>query len=100
MVSVPYTSEVNDFTVFMRQGLAVDDAFKVFKEQFDWLYRESEKSGRFMNIGLHPHVIGQPFRIRALRDFVAYATQFDDIWFATREEIAEWYLQNHKSHID
>ena len=36
---------------------------------------------------------------RALRDFVAYAKQFDDVWFATREEIAEWYLQNHKSHI-
>ena len=99
MVSIPYTSEVNDFTVFMRQGLTVDDAFKVFKEQFDWLYRESETSGRFMNIGLHPHVIGQPFRIRALRDFVAYAKQFGDVWFATREEIAEWYLQNHKSHI-
>ena len=26
MVSIPYTSEVNDFTVFMRQGLTVDDA--------------------------------------------------------------------------
>ena len=72
MVSIPYTSEVNDFTVFMRQGQDVDGAFKVFKEQFDWLYRESAKSGRFMNIGLHPHVIGQPFRIRALHDFVAY----------------------------
>ena len=99
MVSIPYTSEVNDFTVFMRQGMDADGAFKVFKEQFDWLYAESAKSGRFMNIGLHPHVIGQPFRIRALRDFLAYVKQFDDVWFATREEIAEWYLQNHHTHI-
>ena len=52
-----------------------------------------------MNIGLHPHVIGQPFRIRALRDFLDYAKKFDDVWFATREEIAEWYLENHSSHI-
>jgi hypothetical protein len=52
-----------------------------------------------MNIGLHPHVIGQAFRIRALRDFLAYATGFDDVWFATREAIAEWYLQNHHTHI-
>jgi hypothetical protein len=71
----------------------------VFKEQFDWLYRESAVSGRFMNIGLHPHVVGQAFRIRALRDFLAYAKSFDDVWFATREEIAEWYLQNHHTHI-
>jgi allantoinase len=99
MVSIPYTSEVNDFTVFMRQGQDVNGAFAVFKEQFDWLYQESAKSGRFMNVGVHPHVIGQAFRIRALRDFVAYCRQFDDVWFATREEIAEWYLENHHTHI-
>ena len=99
MVSISYTSEVNDFTIFMRQGMDVDGAFKVFKEQFDWLYAESALSGRFMNVGLHPHVVGQPFRIRALRDFLQYVKQFDDIWFATREQIAEWYLQNHTSHI-
>ncbi len=98
MVSVSYTSEVNDFS-FLRQGLTVDSGFQMFKEQFDWLYAESAASGRFMNIGLHPHVIGQPFRIRALRDFIRYAKQFEGVWFATREEIAEWYLENHASHI-
>ncbi len=99
MVSIPYTSEVNDFTVFLRQGKDVDGAFAVFREQFDELYREGAESGRLMNIGLHPHVIGQPFRIRALRDFVAYARSFPDVWWTTREEIAAWYLDHHASHI-
>jgi hypothetical protein len=99
IVSIPYTSEVNDFTIFMRQGQDVDGGFKVLKEQFDWLYRESAVSGRFMNVGLHPHVIGQAFRIRALRDFLAYVKGFDDVWYATREEIADWYLKNHHTHI-
>jgi peptidoglycan/xylan/chitin deacetylase (PgdA/CDA1 family) len=99
IVSVPFHGEVTDFTAFMRLGLSVDGAFAMFKEQFDWLYRESANSGRLMSIGLHPHVIGQAFRIRALRDFISYASQFDDVWFATREEIAEWYLANHGSHI-
>jgi allantoinase len=99
MVSIPYTSEVNDFTVFMRQGKDVDGAFGVFKEQFDCLYREGAESGRLMNIGLHPHVIGQPFRIRALVDFLDYVKGFEGVWFATREEIATWYLDNHQSHI-
>lgn len=99
MVSVSYTSEVNDFS-FLRQGLTVETGFMMFREQFDRLYAESETSGRFMNIGLHPHVIGQPFRIRALRDFIRYAKQFEGVWFATREEIAEWYLENHQSHIE
>ena len=73
MVSIPYTSEVNDFTVFLRQGKDVNGGFGVFKEQFDELYREGATSVRLMNIGLHPHVIGQPFRIRPLLDFVDYA---------------------------
>ena len=77
----------------------MDGAFNVFKEQFDWLYKESEASGRHMNIGLHPHVIGQPFRIRSLQKFLKYVTQFDDVWFPTREELADWYLENHESHI-
>ena len=98
MVSVSYTSEVNDFS-FLRQGLTVETGFAMFKEQFDWLYEESATSGRFMNIGLHPHVIGQPFRIRALRDFIRYAKSFDGVWFANREEIADWYLKTHENHI-
>ena len=32
-------------------------------------------------------------------DFLDYLKGFDDIWFATREEIAEWYLKNHHTHI-
>lgn len=99
LVSIPYTSEVNDFTVFLRQGKDVDGGCAVFREQFDELYREGAESGRLMNIGLHPHVIGQPFRIRALRDFLAYAKGFPDVWWATREAIADWYLANHADHI-
>lgn len=95
IVSIPYTSEVNDFTVFMRQGMDANGALAVFREQFDWLYQESATSGRMMNVGLHPHVIGQPFRIRALRDFLDYARKFEGVWFATREQIADWYLATH-----
>ena len=25
--------------------------------------------------------------------------QFDDVWWAKREEVADWYLANHASHI-
>jgi peptidoglycan/xylan/chitin deacetylase (PgdA/CDA1 family) len=99
LVAIPYTSEINDFTVFMRQGMDVDTALNVFKEQFSELYREGATSGRIMNVGIHPHVTGQPFRIRALRDFIRFAKMFPDVWWATREEIAEWYLKNHETHI-
>ncbi|GIX15592.1 MAG: polysaccharide deacetylase [Paracoccaceae bacterium] len=92
IISIPYTSEVNDFTVFMRQGKDADGAFAVFREQFDRLYRESARTALHMNIGLHPHVIGQPFRIRALEMFLDHARRFDDVWWPSREEIATWML--------
>ena len=99
VVSVPYSNEVNDFTIYLRRGMTNDQAFSVLKDQFDELYREGGESGRLMNLGIHPHVWGQPFRVRALRDFVDYAKGFEGVWFAKREEIAEWYLANHESHI-
>jgi len=99
IVSVPYTVEMNDFMIFLRRGASTSEAVEVFKEQFDVLYAEGAESGRLMSVGLHPHVIGQPFRVRAVREFIEYVKRFDGVWWATREEIATWYLQNHKSHI-
>ena len=99
LVSIPYTVELNDFQAFMFQGHDVNGAVAMFKEGFNQLYKEGEKSGRIFNLGFHPHVIGQPHRIRALRDFLTYAKQFNDIWWTTREEITDWYLKNHHTHI-
>ncbi len=99
IVSVPYSNEVNDFQIFFRRGMSTSMAAEVIIEQFDELYREGAESGRLMNIGIHPHVWGHPFRVRALREFLAHVKRFDGVWFAKREEIAEWYLENHASHI-
>lgn len=99
LVSVPYTAEHNDFQAFMFQGRDVDGACAMFKEAFNELYREGAQSGRLFNIGMHPHVIGQPHRIRAVRDFLQYARRFPDVWWTTREEIASWYLEHHAGHI-
>ena len=99
IVSVPYSNEINDFTMFLRRGMTTGQVLELLKEQFDELYREGARSGRLMNVGIHPHVWGQPFRVRALREFLDYAKGFDGVWWAKREEIAEWYLANHASHI-
>ena len=99
IVSIPYSVEINDFMIFFRRGMSTSEASQVLQEQLDELYREGAESGRLMNVGLHPHVTGQPFRIRALREFLEYAKGLEDIWWATREEIATWYLENHDSHI-
>ena len=52
-----------------------------------------------MNVGLHPHVMGQAHRIGALREFVDYARSREKVWFPSREEIASWYMTVHETHI-
>lgn len=99
MVCVPYSNDVNDFNMFARGGMTLEQGLSALKEQFDVLYEEGESSMRIMNFGLHPHVIGQPYRIRALGDFLDYVKGFDGVWFPTREEIADWYLEHHQEHI-
>ena len=79
LVSIPYTQEVNDIGMFLRRNLTATEAFEMLKDEFDELYRASEKSGRIMSIGLHPHIIGRAFRARALREFLDYVKGFDGV---------------------
>jgi peptidoglycan/xylan/chitin deacetylase (PgdA/CDA1 family) len=99
IVCVPYSNDINDFNLFARGGLSAPGGVETLKACFDQLYAEGAKTGRIMNFGLHPHVIGQPHRIGALREFVEYAQSHKAVWFPSREELATWYLDNHESHI-
>jgi allantoinase len=99
IVCVPYSNDINDFNLFARGGMSGSSGLETLKACFDQLYAESAITGRIMNLGLHPHVAGQPHRIGALREFVEYARSHDHVWFPSREALAEWYLDNHKSHI-
>lgn len=99
IVSTPYSNEINDFTLLTRRGHTTDEYRDVLIEELNVLYKEGATSGRLMNVGIHPHVSGRAYRIRALREFIQHAKSLPGVWFATREEIADWYLQNHESHI-
>ncbi|HEU4342427.1 MAG TPA: polysaccharide deacetylase [Candidatus Binatia bacterium] len=94
IVCIPYSNDINDFNLFARGGLSPASGLETLKACFDQLYTEGEKTGRIMNLGLHPHVIGQPHRIAALREFVTYARSHKDVWLPSREELATWYMDN------
>jgi len=99
LVCIPYSNDVNDFNLFARGGMTLEQGLDTLCEQFRVLYQEGKKEMRLMNFGLHPHVIGQPYRIRALEEFLDYVKGFEGVWFPKREEIAEWYLEHHHKHI-
>jgi peptidoglycan/xylan/chitin deacetylase (PgdA/CDA1 family) len=99
IVAVPYSNDLNDFNMFARGGLSTAAGIEMLRLAFEQLYKEGAASGRIMNLGLHPHVIGQPHRIAALEEFLAYVKSKPQVWFPTREELATWYLQHHAEHI-
>jgi allantoinase len=99
IVAIPYSNVINDFTMVTRQALTTDQVRDQLVEEFDVLYAEGATTARIMNVGLHPHVSGRAHRIRALREFIAHAKAHDGVWWARREEIADWYAANHEAHM-
>lgn len=99
LVSVPYSNEINDFTLLTRRNYTTSQFAEILIEELDMLHVEGERSGRIMNVGLHPHVSGRAHRVRALREFIVHAQSLPGVWWATREEIADWYLANHEVHF-
>ena len=92
IVSVPYSSETNDFGPFLRLGHSPEQFADTLRRQFDVLYEEGAESGRVMAICLHPFLIGVPHRIRALDSALEYICGHDKVWKATGGEILDHYL--------
>ena len=94
MVSVPYTQELNDSSLF-KLNYEGEDFLRMVKDQFDVLYAEGEQSGRVMCISLHPFLTGQAHRIRYLDEALSYILSHEGVWRTTADEIAEYYLANY-----
>ena len=93
---VPYTADVNDFRFWQANGPGTQGQFlEYLKDSFDVFYDEAQKHPKMMSVGLHCRMIGRPGRIGSLDKFIAYAKEFPGVWFATRAEIAQWWLDNH-----
>ena len=58
------------------------------------MYADAEQGGRMLLISVHPWLIGQPYRIGALDEALAYIMRHPKVWAATGSEIVDWYRQN------
>jgi hypothetical protein len=72
MLSVPYSIEVNDVTLFGGRSLTGPDFRQIVIDQFDQLYADSMTSGRVMALCLPPFIINQSFRHKYLEQALEY----------------------------
>jgi OHCU decarboxylase len=94
---VPYTLDCNDMRFATPQGFNSGDQFEAYlRDSFDALYEEgSDGAPKMLSIGLHCRLAGRPGRVQALKRFLQYAQGHDDVWFATREQIAQHWMTQH-----
>ncbi|MGQ8366729.1 allantoinase PuuE [Glaciecola sp. 1036] len=95
LLIVPYTLDTNDMRFATPQGFNTGEHFfQYLKDAFDTLYEEGKEQPKMLSIGLHCRLVGRPGRIAGLKRFIEYVKSHDRVWFATREQIAEHWI-NH-----
>lgn len=93
LLSVPYSVELNDNTLFLGTGLTGPDFVRIVRDQLDRLYEDAAGSGRVMALALHPFVIGQAFRAGYLDRALDHIAGHPGVWLTTSDEIAAHYAR-------
>ncbi|MFT9018526.1 allantoinase PuuE [Acetobacter malorum] len=90
---VPYTLDVNDMKFAALNGFTEGEQFfRYLRDTFDMLYREG---GRMMSVGLHCRLAGKPARALAVARFLEHVQAHENVWVATRLDIARHWLSVH-----
>jgi peptidoglycan/xylan/chitin deacetylase (PgdA/CDA1 family) len=92
MISVPYSIEMNDVSLFVGKSLSGPDFAQMVMDQFDVLYEEGARSARVMCLALHPFIVNQPFRHKYLARALEHIASHEGVWLTTSDEIADWYF--------
>ena len=76
LLSVPYPQEANDANAIVVRRMTADAFADLIVDQFDEMLRAGAGTRRWSApISLHPHVSGQPHRLRQLRRAFAHIAQ-------------------------
>jgi putative urate catabolism protein len=90
---IPYSLDANDFKFLLPNGfVTAADFHDYLVDTFEQLY---EEGGRMMSVGLHCRIVGRPGRARGLDRFLAHVSGREDVWVATRAEIARHWRAHH-----
>ena len=95
MLSVPYSIELNDVTMFAVKSYTGPEFQQAICDQLDQLYADAvaSDSGRVMALAVHPFSTGQAFRHKYFDQALDYIADHEGVWLTTSDEIAEAWRQ-------
>ena len=90
IMSVPYPFELNDSPQMLVRQQSPDDFSQAIIDQFEEMLQQSEKQPLVFSLALHGMIVGQPYRLRALRRALQHIVNHplrDQVWFARPGDI-------------
>jgi len=94
---VPYAIDTNDMKFWTSPSLKPCDWEDYILDSIEWLAEEASHQGpRMLSMGLHLRIIGRPGRMDALLGVLHELSERDDVWVATRRDIAKAYIDMEK----
>jgi peptidoglycan/xylan/chitin deacetylase (PgdA/CDA1 family) len=89
ILAVPYSQEINDIPAIAVRRASAREFADMIVDHFDEMLEQSAAEPLVMGIALHAYIVGQPFRLRALRSALEHiAHHRDRIWLTHAGDIA------------
>ena len=95
ILSVPYPIEINDSPTMLSRHQPATAFYRMIVDQFEEMLTLSDQQSLVFGISLHTFVAGQPFRLRQIRNALAYILNhphFSDVWVTTPGAIANYAM--------
>ena len=89
MVELPVEWILDDAPLMNPRGdsyTSPRELLQVYIDEFDKAYEE----GTMFLLTTHPHIIGHRSRIVILEELIVHIQAYDDVWFATHEQVARY----------
>jgi peptidoglycan/xylan/chitin deacetylase (PgdA/CDA1 family) len=93
MVIIPYQREANDTQTYGSNRNHPNACLQRFKDQFDVLYEEGATYPQVLFFSTHAWLLGHPVGKKAIEESIRYVRGFPNVWLATENEIAQWWLK-------
>jgi peptidoglycan/xylan/chitin deacetylase (PgdA/CDA1 family) len=93
LLSVPYPIELNDAQVVIHRKQDDSDFCDMVVDQFDEMIAQCERHPLVMNVSVHTHVFGHPFRTRRLRRALQHClghARAGSVWWTRPRDIADF----------
>ena len=81
--SIPYPQELNDIPMLVARQMDMAPFARMIEDQFDEMLRQSAHQPLVMGIALHPYLVGQPYRLKLLRQALQAIRRRGQAWWTT-----------------